>query len=406
MGKSRQRHRQAAAARSAAAQQHGDARLASWWPALTGLRGIAAAGVVLLHAFMLGGSPEAVPAPIDYLFRIGWSGVDVFFTLSAFLLTLPFVEAHARGEPEPALRDYWRHRAWRILPAFWVQLAIVFLLALAGFRAIAAWQAPDAGNLAINALFLFNLVPGHGAAVLPWWTLPVELGFYLLLPWFARLLRPARWAWLLLAIAASLAWRWWVLHAGLPRELEVWWADHLPGRLHQFVVGMLAAWALLRWRTALATWTPVRRDLVASGAAAVFLALPALGFAYQDRPYGGAPMAQPLLLGWHLYASLVVAVLLLALASGPSRLGRVLGAGWLQLLGLVSYSLYLWHYPVMLALREGLGGFAAVQADFASFFFYALLFSMLAACASWWLVERPAQQRARRDKMPVSIARA
>jgi peptidoglycan/LPS O-acetylase OafA/YrhL len=55
---------------------------------------------------------------------------------------------------------------------------------------------------------------------------------------------------------------------------------------------------------------------------------------------------------------------------------------------------------VLLGLREGLGGFKAVTADFWPFMFYALLFSLLAAAASWWLVERPAQQRARRDKIP------
>jgi peptidoglycan/LPS O-acetylase OafA/YrhL len=406
MGKSRQRHRQAAAARAAAAQELAHAALPGYWPALTGLRGLAALGVLLLHANMLAGHPAGVPAPLAYLFNMGWAGVDVFFTLSAFLLTLPFVEAQQRGDPEPSLREYWRHRAWRILPAYWVQVAILLGLLLAGVSAASLWRSPDPASLLRNVFFLYNLAPGYGAALPPWWTLPVELGFYLLLPWFARLLRPGRWPWLLLLIAASLAWRAWVLHAGFGREQEVYWSDHLPGRLHQFIVGMLAAWLLVRRQSLFAAWTPRQRDLLGLGAVLAFIALPALGLPALGRVYSGSPVAQPLLLAWHLYASLVVALLLIVLASGPSLLARVFGAGGLQALGLVSYSLYLWHYPVMTILRESLGGYARVQSEFVPFFFYALLFSLLAAGASWWLVERPAQQRARRDKMPASLARA
>jgi len=260
--------------------------------------------------------------------------------------------------------------------------------------------------VAANGLFLYDPVPLAAPALPTWWTMPVELGFYLLLPWFARLLRPGRWQWLLLAIVASLAWRWWVLHAGFTRPQEIAWAEHLPGRLHQFIIGMLAAWALWRWRAVLAALSPLQRDLLAAGAVLLFLALPALAIPQLGAVYGGAPMANGLLFGWHLYASVVVALLLLALASGPSRAARVFGSDGLCALGLVSFSLYLWHYPVLMALRESLGGFQAVRSEFGPFMFYGLLFSLLVAGASWWLVERPAQQRARRDKMPVSNTRA
>jgi peptidoglycan/LPS O-acetylase OafA/YrhL len=404
MGKSRQKHRRAAAERAATSAREQEFALGHW-PALTGLRGIAAAMVLCFHVYVLAGSPPGVPAALAWLGAIGWSGVDVFFTLSAFLLTLPFVEARMRAAPEPSLRDYWRHRLWRILPAYWVQVPILFLLALAGAKA-SFWQAPDAASLAVNALFLYDLVPLVPPALPSWWTLPVELGFYLLLPWFARLLTPARWPWLLLVIAASLAWRWWVLHAGFNRAQEIAWAEHLPGRLHQFVIGMLAAWALVRWRQLLAAFTPLQRDLIAVAAVLVFVALPALAIPYSGRPYNGGPMAPLPLLAWHLFAALVVAVLLLALCGGPSRAARLFGAAWLRALGLVSYSLYLWHVPVLLALREALGGYVAVKSAFAPFAFQAILFSLLVAGMAWWLVERPAQQRARRDKISATTARA
>ena len=396
MGKSKQRHRRAAEARRATAV----APPSYHWPELTGLRGLAAAMVLLFHVYVLSGSPPQVPAPLAWLGAIGWSGVDVFFTLSAFLLSIPFLRAQQAGEPTPSLREYWRHRAWRILPAYYVQLAILFALALAGAAAASAWKEPGAASLIVNALFLYDLVPLASPALPPWWTLPVELGFYLLLPAFVRLLQPGRWPWLLLAIAASLAWRFWLIHAGLDRAQEVAWIEHLPGRLHQFLLGMVAAWVLLRHRTLFAGWPRWQRDAVAALALLIFLALPALALPVTGRPYNGAPMPQWPLLCWHLFASLAIGLLLVVLAAGASSVGRALSASAFQGLGLVSYSLYLWHYPVLLALREGLGGYAAVKADFWSFAFCGVLFSLLVALASWWLVERPAQRYGHRDKMP------
>src|SRR5690349_3363657 len=110
MGKSRQRHRRAAEEKAAAAQQRERDYGHGFWPALTGLRGLAAAGVLVFHVAVVGGKLQDLPAPIAWLCGMGWTGVDVFFTLSAFLLTLPFVEARERGTPPPSLREYARHR--------------------------------------------------------------------------------------------------------------------------------------------------------------------------------------------------------------------------------------------------------------------------------------------------------
>jgi len=404
MGKARQKHRRAAAERVAAASEREHAPHGHW-PALTGLRGLAAAGVLLFHLRALAGNPPDLWPPFAWLCAIGWSGVDVFFTLSAFLLALPFIEARALDLPEPRLRDYWRHRAWRILPAYWAQVAILFAFALAGAKSL-LWPAPGAASLAVNGLFLYDLAPLAQPVLPTWWTLPVEMGFYLLLPWLARLLSPTRWPWLLLLIVMSLGWRWWVLHAGFNRAQEIAWAEHLPGRLHQFVIGMLAARALGPWPSAPAAASPPQRDLLAAVSILVFLALPVLALPYTGQAYGGGPMPQLTLLCWHLFASMVVAVLMLALAGGDSRASRLFGASGLQALGLVSYSLYLWHYPVLMALREALGGYQAVKAEFGPFAFQGVLFCLLIAAASWWLVERPAQERARRDKISASTARA
>src|SRR5436190_6764241 len=157
MGKSRQRHRRAAEEKVAAAQQREQDYAHGNWPALTGLRGLAAAGVLVFHLYLLGGKPT-FPAPVAWLLEMGWSGVDVFFTLSAFLLSLPFVESIERGAPKPSLRQYWSHRAWRVLPAYWVQVSFLFVLALVGAK-VSYWVNPGAASLAVHALFLYDLHP-------------------------------------------------------------------------------------------------------------------------------------------------------------------------------------------------------------------------------------------------------
>lgn len=389
MGKKSRRH--AAQALTADAPAH-------HWPALTGLRGLAALAVVLLHCFLVAGQPANVPAPLQYLFSYGWSGVDVFFTLSAFLLTLPFLRPPPSAAARP-LRAYARARLLRILPAYYVQLAVLLLMGAVGLGGAMGWADPSSRELLGNLLFLYGAVPSIPAHVPPWWTLPVELSFYLVLPWFARLLAQGRWRWLVAGVVASLAFRLWLMHAGLSRTQELAWVEHLPGRLHQFLVGMLAAFAFVQLEARKALPRAGRADLLAFASALVFMVLPALGFLAYGRPFQGGPVVQPLLLFWHLYASVVIGALLIALAAGAPHAGRLLGAGVPRALGLVSYSLYLWHYPVMIGLRESLGGQQAIQQQFWPFVFYSLLFSLLVAFASWWLVERPAQRWGRQAKL-------
>jgi peptidoglycan/LPS O-acetylase OafA/YrhL len=371
---------------------------------LDGLRGVAAAMVVGLHAYELAGEPAGVPTPIAWLLRLGWSGVDIFFVLSAFLLALPFVRA-LRGAAPPDLATYARRRVLRILPAYYVQLVVLLVLVALGAAAWLPGGPPSAGAVAAHVVLWFDAWPFVQSLLPPWWTLPVEVGFYLLLPWLVRGLAPGRRRWLVLVVLASLGWRVAMAHAGLPRAEEVLWANQLPGRLHEFVVGLFAAdWFVAR--QAQGRLPSARRAAAwAALAGAVFVALPALGWVAGPTPYGGTPSPHPLLVGWHLYAGIVVAVLVVALASGAGPLGRAFAAPPLRVLGRISYGLYLWHYPVLLALRDALGGRDAAAREFGGFLLVGALLSLLAAGLSWTLVERAALRLAHKAPEPPAPAR-
>src|SRR5690348_11900504 len=97
-------------------------------PALDGLRGLAIALVLWYHLMdprvLLG---KAAPLPLYGLLGSGFSGVFLFFVLSGFLLFLPYARALLSGESWPAAREFYRRRALRILPAYYVSLAFVLL---------------------------------------------------------------------------------------------------------------------------------------------------------------------------------------------------------------------------------------------------------------------------------------
>jgi peptidoglycan/LPS O-acetylase OafA/YrhL len=355
------------------------------FPRLDGLRGLAALAVFVFHGVWLTRpTPGPDQAGWEYLHRVllmGWSGVDVFFTLSAFLLSLPFVSAGIAGSPV-ALRTYFARRALRILPAYWVQL-----LLLGGLFAAAM---PTAWQWTAHALLWLNI---GSEPVRPlnavWWTLPVEAGFYLLLPLLALLLRPGRWPWLLVLVVAAWGYRYQLLHAGLPRPLQLAWVEHLPGRIDQFAIGMLGAYGFVRGELATRLQSGRAAAATAMLAAVALLLVYALPFAL-GRPAGPGPSTHPALIAWHGYASLaLLPVLWLAAAGSGPALGWLASAPW-RWLGRVSYGWYLWHLPLMLAAREHVA--LLPDSQWRPLLFLLLLAppSLLLAWLSWRWIERPA----------------
>jgi peptidoglycan/LPS O-acetylase OafA/YrhL len=350
-------------------------------PALTGLRGIAALWVLLFHAWIVGGR-DAMGGAHAWL-NFGWLGVDLFFGLSAFLLTS---HALSRRERWPAARGvlgepyvhYLGRRILRVFPAYYACLSILLALSAAGHYG----PFPSVPDIAFHLPMLHSLDKHFMDSINGvFWSLPFEWQFYLALPLLLLVMeRVGGSAWLVLAAAIAIGA--YALAAHLRAEFPL---AQLPGRIDTFAVGMACAWwvrrrplsrAHARW-----AWT---------AGAALLLVTPVL-FSHAPegfRPGGWTGISRTLLI------DLAVGLVLVGLAADEPLGRRAIGNPPLQALGRVSYSIYLFHLPVILLLSQA-GAYAYGQAGTLRVLAYGLPTTLLVATLSWWMFEAPFQRAAK-----------
>lgn len=352
-------------------------------PAIEGMRGVAVLWVLLFHFFVVRNGKfddaflslvKAWP-PLEAFVGNGYLGVDLFFLITGFLLTLPWFRHADAGLAAPATRAFYARRARRILPAYYVQLVFLFFLALPLLHP-RLWIESTAfvvGNIGAHATFLHYTSPLTSASMTvngALWTLAIEFQYYLLLPFVAPLF--VKWPWRSLAAAAALAagWRWLAMNdlgflvaaylrlvahtsvteAGIRHFVET----QFPAWSLHFALGILAGRAWMRRRSAppAGAW---RLIPIAIAVAAVF----ALYFTLR---HGTSRLGS---FGWMAFPVLI-ATAFAAVVSWPSPwLARIVDSPPLAGLGRISYSAYLYHLPLLLlfnALLPGAGGYLAFPA--------------------------------------------
>jgi peptidoglycan/LPS O-acetylase OafA/YrhL len=333
-------------------------------PALDGMRGIAVLWVIAFHYGALGDSArdpwllalDSVPV-LDAVVRNGYLGVDLFFLISGFLLVLPWFVRRDSDLPPPDVCDFYVRRARRIVPAYYVQLALLFLLFVPLLRGWDYWRK-DLYVIAWNALahagFLHTTSPltsgtlGVNGAL---WTLAVEAHYYLLLPLLAPLFVRAPALTAVGAFALAALWQAGARHdldalVALQTRLGAHWGwpeaivrhlllTQLPSYLGHFALGTVLGRVWLLWRGGDG---PVLRWLPVAALLALALLLHALGT-------GEAVLGEQT---W-VATTLALGTLLLAAPLARGRLVRaVLDRGPLAFVGRVSYSAYLYHLPLLL----------------------------------------------------------
>src|SRR5580658_2437911 len=207
------------------------------------MRGIAVLLVLWYHIWEISWLPA--PAPwLQFIPETGFIGVHLFFFLSGFVITFPFVRAQLAGEPQPT----WGHFAWRrfikIVPSYVLSIVVAYAIgyAVLNRNGAAPWQEIITHLLFIHTWWQSTYGSINGVL----WTLAVEVEFYLIFPlvWWCFSRRAVLTTLAMLAIA--LVWR---VHAAqccfsLQMPLLV---ENLPGYLDIFACGMFSAWIFARF---------------------------------------------------------------------------------------------------------------------------------------------------------------
>jgi len=154
--------------------------------ALDAIRAIAAISVVAYHLPRIGPKPPLPEWALSATGIVGASGVELFFTLSAFLLTALMPSNEAKARP---LLSFYLKRFFRIAPLFYV--LIIFW---AGYRYLKGGPfIPDFMAIATEVTFTFNLLPKYAdTQIFAAWTLGVEMLFYAAFPFLFRALSTPR----------------------------------------------------------------------------------------------------------------------------------------------------------------------------------------------------------------------
>jgi peptidoglycan/LPS O-acetylase OafA/YrhL len=306
-------------------------------PGVDGLRAVAALWVVLFHitAFSSAQFPQ-IPG-LDLFLRSGSTGVSLFLVLSGFCLFLPFAGGRTHRFK---LADFFRRRAQRLMPAYYVAVVLSLALVAATNDLLrvpaltlgeATWQT--ATHLAlIHTLFPDTFYSLNGA----FWSLGLEWQLYLALPLLVWLTsRFGVGSAVVLAITCNVVYR-----LGLNAAISAGAIEggsllassvlpnQLPGRWAEFALGMLAADLYQSGR--LHRWARVVPAMMAALVILVPISVTASKLALSHIAYGA-----------------VFFILLCIVIASDNRIARVLAWRPLVALGTMSYSLYLVHQPVI-----------------------------------------------------------
>ena len=348
-------------------------------PDIDGLRAIAITSVIAYHAGFPG-------------FSGGFVGVDIFFVISGFLITsLLFNEAAASGRVN--LGAFYARRVRRLMPAGLVVVAVTLLLGAIVLPPASSEQLSLARTAIAFAYFGSNFfffrttggyfdAPSFSLPLLHTWSLAVEEQYYLIWPLIMLLVfhisggqrteafMRRRSLWVLgVMLVASL-----ILSIGTTRDHQNFAFFLLPTRIWEFAIGGMVGLAGSAFYARLRRWAEV---LAVGGLALIVYSVVALDH--------GTPFP-----GWVAVIPVLGSVLLIAGMSADERGGvrRILAVRPMVFIGLLSYSWYLWHWPLLSLFRIYNLGVQDVAANA-----LIIVLALVLAWLTYVLVENPIRVR-------------
>lgn len=350
-------------------------------PSLDGIRGLAILLVLVVHTYYRG--PDINPGKVlSATLEFGWSGVELFFVLSGYLITSILLrERSGRG----ALKKFWINRIARIFPLYFV---LLFLLLFASYASVPEKIEESLRNFRSNFFIYFFFmsnfsellaldIDGANKILGPVWSLAIEQQYYLVWPIIMVFATKnfARWA-LMMAYFCSFSFR---LFIASPETATLVYHTTF---LHPdgIIVGSLIA----LWRKELISisryWPLIWL--------AILSCLLALFFVAGTTHYSD-PNVQKY--GYPLISSFYAISILCILGSG--QLGRIFEGRILTLFGRYSYSIYLLHWPLLVGFDQ-----IKLPAGAVSWLLFLVIFSgamLFVGLLSWVALENPLSKKIR-----------
>ncbi len=348
---------------------------------LDGVRAIACLSVLMFHVnFSLSTNYIWLPAVsgvqtfVNAIAIYGQCGVVLFFVLSGFLLFLPYAKALLFDSAWPSLPQFYLRRIFRIVPAYYVALFFMVLLFNREYFQIRYWY-----DLWLFLTFRQDFPATYQTINGPFWTLAVEFQFYLLLPLIAWVMglvvRRGKAGWRLIKLTFCLlvmiAWGLFTLYWGegkthipfLPGSIVNAVMPYIYGgsgkSLEVFAVGMFLCilYIFLQHAPEVRHWDERLRN---SSVPLFLIGLAILSFMtlwhfytwyYNYTLHFFDPYRNLLIHSWNewqgIFYALGFGLCLFALLTGPSWLKRPFEWTPLRWIGLISFSLYMWHDPLI-----------------------------------------------------------
>ncbi len=283
---------------------------------------------------------------LELIVRHGYMMVDEMLLLSGFLLALPVARRHLRGEPAEAPEAFYRKRAWRIVPSYYLVIMLTLLWVLPRGLYRSGWMmAKDlwAHLTFTHTLFFDSYLLSPLSGVL--WTLAVEVQFYLLWPLLARayVRRPGG-ACLAMTLLAF-TYRAWVYGES---DCSMYF-NQLPAQLDLYACGMGAAYILARMEREGLPPDKHRRIIAPAGMLLCFIGMLLVMYV---QPFGDYEAIRHGQMAWRPLLGVLGGLFLLCGCMAPPRLARALDNPVTRFLADISFNFYMIHQFLALRLKD------------------------------------------------------
>ncbi len=325
-------------------------------PTLNGWRAVAISLVIAAHSTtMLRNSGTNIGAKAAAVFSHAGIGVDIFFSISGFLIcTLLLSEKDQTGAI--GLKSFYIRRTFRILPPLFAYLAT-----LTAFRLSDLIPTIEFSEILTSALFVRNYFPAGSWYTGHFWTLAIEEHFYIFVPivlsvlsWKAGL----RFAITVAVCCALIRWAEFVISPEVNIEFRT------EARIDAIMYGAIGAFLVYHSRSA------VERHLTGFRTFGILFAVVLACYFFPATPVRRTLMAM----------AMPIPVIFTVLHA-DTALGRILELRAIQWIGRLSYSLYIWQMMFLVPYDRPLGIFQSFPVAF--------IFAIACAAGSYYLIERP-----------------